>query len=408
VLGDVIKDTAIFKAHKATPVVIANMGETRFDTYAEDVFHVPVVSEHLAPIVNTLVGHIWGYYAALAINEGSIFLHSFRQEVQKIIEQQAQQDHDVYEVLLDKSFREKITLFYKEFREKKLAQHFPVSIAMASDLTLLLKYLSGRLPGSDFELDFGLKGTASNMLNTFFKFMGESINYMSRPIDAIKHQAKTVTVGTSRIGEKVEGLLFDSLTEHGINIAQLVPHNVIVLRNLQEVVAGIEGSILYRISNLNLLGEPIAETRIEVLEKKGVLQPIPSRVETDTILKGTKRIIVRQGNVYIGKGRKDGRSILVIPIISTSSSGPGTIENLLLLNISFRQAVPLQVIIKALGGKYEHIKNIVQENSIPWDDAYLGRVDMDELFGRSAEKIGEFIISDFLEDKHPDQSDEGK
>jgi glucosamine--fructose-6-phosphate aminotransferase (isomerizing) len=237
--------------------------------------------------------------------------------------------------------------------------------------------------------------------------MGLSINNMSRPIDAIKHQAKTVTVGTSRISEKIEGLLFNSLTEHGINIAQIVPHNVIVLRNIQEIVAGIEGSILYRISNLNLLGEPIDETRIEVLEKKGVLEPIPSRVETDTVLKGTKRIIVRKGNVYIGKGRKDGRSILVIPIISTSSSKPGTIENLLLLNISFRKAVPLHVTIKALGGKYEHIKNIVQENSIPWDDTYLDRVDLDELFGRSAEKIGEFIISDFLEDKQRDRSDAG-
>jgi glucosamine--fructose-6-phosphate aminotransferase (isomerizing) len=408
VLGDVIKDTAIFKAHKATPVVIADLGETRFDTYAEDVFHVPVVSEHLAPIVNTLVGHIWGYYAALAINEGSKFLHSFRQEVQKTIEQQAQQGNDVYEVLLDKSFREMITLFYKAFRGKKLARRFPVSIAMASDLTLLFKYLSGRLPGSDFELDFGLKGTALNMLNTFFKFMGESINYMSRPIDAIKHQAKTVTVGTSRIGEKVEGLLFDSLAEHGITISQLVPKNVIVLRNLQEIIAGIEGSIYYRIGKLSLLGEPTEETSIEVIKKKGVLAPIPSRVETDTQLKGTKRIIVRQGNVYIGKGRKDDRSIIVIPIISTSSSGPSIIENLLLLNISFKQEVPLELKTKALGGKYEHIMNIVQENSVAWDDAYLNRIEMDELFGRSAEKIGEYLISNILEDKHQDQSDGGK
>ena len=40
--------------------------------------------------------------------------------------------------------------------------------------------------------------------------------------------------------------------------------------------------------------------KIEIVKKEGVLKPIPSRVETDTILKGTKRIIVREGNVYIG------------------------------------------------------------------------------------------------------------
>ena len=39
------------------------------------------------------------------------------------------------------------------------------------------------------------------------------------------------------------------------------------------------------------------------------------------------------------------------------------------------------------------IKNIVQENSIAWDDRYLDLVELEELFGRSAEKIGEYIVS---------------
>ena len=76
---------------------------------------------------------------------------------------------------------------------------------------MLLKYLAGRLPVSDFEPDFGKKGTALNMLNSLFEFLGESIDGMSRPVDAIKHQAKTVTVGTSRISETLEGLVFDAL-----------------------------------------------------------------------------------------------------------------------------------------------------------------------------------------------------
>ncbi len=399
VVSDIIKDTAIFKAHKATPIVIADEGESRFDPYAEDIFHVPVTSEHLAPILNTLVGHLWGYYAALAINEGSKFLHTFREQIKETIDQKAAQGMDVYEVILEKSFRETIAKFYQEFRDKKQKHRFPVSIAMASDLTLLLKYLSGKLPLPDFELDFGVKGTALNMINTFFTIISDSINTMSRPIDAIKHQAKTVTVGTSRISEKIKGLLFDSLTEHDILISQITPNNVLVLRNLQEIVADIGGSILYQINKLNLLSELTDETTIEVLEKKGVLKQIPSRVETDTALKGTKRIIVQKGNVYIGKGRKDDRSILVIPAISTSSDRPNIIENLLLLNISFRENVPLPIIIKALGGKYEHIKNIVMENSVPWKDSYLQHLEMDELFGKSAEKSGEAILAGLADTK---------
>jgi len=395
VIGDIIKDTAIFQAHKATPVVIADEGENRFAPYAADVFHVPVVSEHFAPILNTLAGHLWGYYAALAINKGSSFLYAFREDIQNTINAYAAKGLDVYELILEKPFREKIVSFYSEFRSKKAKNDFPAAMGLeaASDLTLLLKYLSGKLPVSDFEIDFNRRGTALNMLNTLFECLGESINCMARPVDAIKHQAKTVTVGTSRISEKLEGILFETLAEYNVSVSQLINRNIIVLKNIQEIVSRINGAIFYRIGNLSLLGETAEETTIEVLRKEGVLKPIPSRVETDIQLKGTKRIIVREGNVYIGKGLKDGRSILVIPIISESPVTPNMIGYLLLLNISFKENLPLAVKIKALGGKYERIKNMIQENSIAWDDRYLELIEMENLFGISAEKIGEQMIS---------------
>jgi len=84
---------------------------------------------------------------------------------------------------------------------------------------------------------------------------------------------------------------------------------------------------------------------------------------------------------------------LVIPILSSSPSTPNFIEYLLLLHISFKENVSLPTKIKALGGKYENIKNIVQENSMTWEDYFLESLDIQELFGRSAEKIGEYIIS---------------
>ena len=409
VIGDIIKDTAIFKAHKATPIVIADEGDDRFDPHAEVVFHVPRVSEHLAPILNTLVGHIWGYHAALAINEGSRFLYRFRHDIQNSLDEYRTQGLDVYEIILEKPFREKIAEFYREFRKKRASNEFPTTIGLdiASDLTLLLKYLSGRLPVSDFDLDFNQKGTAVNILNIFFSRLSDAISAMARPVDAIKHQAKTVTVGTSRISERLEGILFDALTGEDFAISQLTNSNVIVLKNLQAVIDHIEGSVLYRIGGLSLLGEPAEDTTIEVLKKGGDIATVPSRVETDKRLKGTKRIIVSQGNVYIGKGRKDDRSILVIPILSTSVDRTNSIEFLLLLHVSFKQNVPLENKIKALGGKYEHVKNIVQENSIAWQDDYLQRVEIDELFGRSAEKIGEFIIAQQTTDDRGQMEDSG-
>ncbi|MCP4112892.1 MAG: glutamine--fructose-6-phosphate aminotransferase, partial [Desulfobacteraceae bacterium] len=395
VISDIIKDTAIFHAHKALAVIIADQDEHRFDPYAEDVFYVPAVSEHFAPVLNTLVGHIWGYYAALAINDGSRFLYNFREDIRTAIEDCAKEGLDVYELALDERFREKIAFFYKEFKSKRDENRLPTSMGFAasSDLTLLLKYLAGRLPASDFELDFSIKGTALNMLNKLFECLGKSINGMARPVDAIKHQAKTVTVGTSRISAKAEGLLFEKLRAYNFKVSQLVTENVIVLKNLQAIVSGIDGAILYRVEGLNLLGKPTDETTISVLKKEGMAAEVPSRVESDHILQGTKQIIVRRGNVYIGKGRKDDRSILVIPLISDSPSRPNMIEYLLLLDISFAENVPLEAKIKALGGKYHHLRDIVRENSIAWDDKFLDQVETEELFGRSAEKIGEYIVS---------------
>ena len=393
ILDDIVKDTAIFHAHKAAPIVIANEGEHRFDHYSENVFRVPVVREHLAPLLNTLAGHIWGYYAALAINDGSRFIFKFREDIQRTINKYEQKGTTIYEIIFEESFKEKITHFYKEFRTKKNENGF-LTTNNTTDLTLILKYLLGKLPASDFEIDFGQKGTALNMLNCLFDYLDKSISLMARPVDAIKHQAKTVTVGTSRkIAETIKGYLFDALNTHHIQISQISIKNILVLKNIQKIVSQINGTILYRISDLSILGEPTSKTTIKVIKKDGVLASIPSRVEKDFTLKGSKKIIAQQRNVYIGMGRRDERSFIVIPVFSSSSDEPNMIKYLLLLNISFQKDASLKTKIKALGGKFEHIKNIVIENNIEWNNNHLELVEMRILFGKSAEKIGELIVA---------------
>ncbi|MCM2284683.1 MAG: SIS domain-containing protein [Desulfobacula sp.] len=398
VLGDIIKDTAIFKAHKATPVVITTLGEDRFDPYAADVFKIPETKEHFAPVLNTLVGHIWGYYAALAINEGSRFMYDARAEIQDLLDEYTTMGHDVYEVLLEKRFRETIAQFYNRFSKKRRQGSFPAAMGLdnAANLTLLLKYLSGRLPVSDFEIDFETKGTPTNMLNTFFTNINHSINIMARPVDAIKHQAKTVTVGTSRITEKFEGIIFNELNINNFQISQITHKNVLVIKNLQEVISRVNGGLVYQISGLSLLGEVTPETKIQIINKTGALREEPSRVENDHRLKGTKNIIVREGNVYIGRGRKDNKNILVIPIISANPATPNIIEYLLSLNISFKSSedVPLLKKIKALGGKYNRLKDwILESGNFQWDDRYLNLVEVDTLFGDTAEKVVEAIVA---------------
>ncbi|OEU84369.1 MAG: glutamine--fructose-6-phosphate aminotransferase [Desulfobacterales bacterium S5133MH4] len=396
VVSDIVKDTAIFKAHQAVPIVVATEGEHRFDAYAHAVIHVPEIEGRFAPIMNTLAGHIWGYYAALAINEESRYLVDFREEIHEHISTSVDKGLDVYEIVLDKAFREKAARFYRVFKERIRQNRYATAMAIraASELTLLLKYLAGRLPISDFEFDFGAKGTAPNMLRTFFECIGKTINEMVRPIDAIKHQAKTVTVGTSRISEKVGGLLFEAMEAHGFSKNQLTTNNVLVLRRLQGVVSGIKGTTLYKIAGLNILGEPVEDSTIHIDKKEGSASALVSRVEADNRLRGTKRIIVKNANVFIGKGRRDNRSIVVIPVMAAGTK----IDHLILFNVTFMQEVELQKKVDALGGKYHHIRHIVEETSLEWKDEYLDLVEIEGLFGMSAEKIAEKIVSILKED----------
>ncbi len=395
VIKDIVKDTAIFSAHKATVVAIADEKEKRFAPYAEDIFNIPTISQHFEPVLNTLVGHIWGYFAALAINDVSKYLYEFKEDIKKRVEDFAKEGLDAYEAVLEESFREKIALFSIGLKQKKADRRLPsiIGFKTASDLTLILKYLSGKLPVSDFEFDFNVKGTARNMLDLLFKILGDAVNCTARPVDAIKHQAKTVTVGTSRISDKIGGIVFEKLWHCNIKLSQLTTNNVLVLKNLQGIIADIKGYILYGIENMSVTGKPTDNTTINIVDKGGILESIPSRVEKDNILRGTKKTIIVRGNVYIAQARRDRRNILVIPVISSTPEFPNRIERILLLNFTFKEDVDRSVKIKALGEKFGFIKNIVQESIEEWKNEYIDMVPLHTLFGQSAEKTGELIVS---------------
>lgn len=393
VIGDIVKDTAIFKAHKSATIVIADEGEDRFDPYADSIFKVPAVAEHLAPILNTLAGHIWGYYAALNINNTSLFLQQFRENLIQLMQHS---NNDIYEMLQSRRFRELATAFYKDLRQRQLTDRFPSGInnIKISDMLLLLKYMSGSLPLNEFELDFDQKGTAAVVLDTFFSTISQAISFLARPIDAIKHQAKTVTVGTSRLSDKLTGIIFDYIAQTELSTTQITNSNIVVLKNLQPILQDIDGMLLYKIEGLDSLGHVGDQSTIKCVSKYGNAANVKSRTDIGIKLAGTKNIIVqRGGNVYIGKGRKDGRSILIVPVLAAEKERSNLIEYLILMHISIKTNLPVNVKIKALGGKYEHIKNIVEENIIAWDDNYIDFIANEDLFGYSAEKIAEDIVA---------------
>ena len=78
---DVAKEVAIYRAHKAAPIVIATEGEGRFGA-ALHLIGVPATHPQLAFVLSAMAGHLFGYEAALAIDAQATPLREARAAIE--------------------------------------------------------------------------------------------------------------------------------------------------------------------------------------------------------------------------------------------------------------------------------------------------------------------------------------
>ena len=155
VVEDVVKDVAIFKAHKAAVIVFADEGDHRFDQIADAVIAIPVAPAPLPVILNTMAGHLWGYYAACAIDEEAQIFREFRSRLSTELMQRTKKKLSIFDMIADISFRRIINEFYLLFNHHRLSGAFGVLGGKTiADLLLLLKYAAGKLPLQDMRQDF--------------------------------------------------------------------------------------------------------------------------------------------------------------------------------------------------------------------------------------------------------------
>jgi glucosamine--fructose-6-phosphate aminotransferase (isomerizing) len=98
---------------------------------------------------------------------------------------------------------------------------------------------------------------------------------------------------------------------------------------------------------------------------------------------GTKRTIVSTGHIYVGRGKSDSASIVVIPLLGDR----GGVQNLLLIHSEFNEALSVKEKKDILGYQYNDIRNMVNEYNLPWDDRYLETISTAVLLGEPAEVI---------------------
>jgi len=389
VLDDIIKDVAIFKAHAASVVVIADEGEDRFGHIADSVIHVPKAAFPLSVIENTVVGHIWGYYAACSLDEMSATIKGYRRRISDIMKRHISLDYSLYESLADKDLQSVINGFGRVFHAWRTGKELStLGVDTATDISLLLKYCAGKLPVEDFRMDFDGKRTSPSPIDMLDITLGKSIDELSRPVDAIRHQAKTVTVGTSRRIEAPGGIIFDAIKALGFSIENLSAKNGVMIKRLQDVTSRIKGHTFYMVEGLDSLGKPDDETTIRVIGKDGIAGSMHSRAEDKSMLMGAKRTIVRTGEIYAGAGRSDNASIIIIPLLGPEH----IISDIVLLHVVFNDDIDAGLKKAVLGEKFNDIRNLVNECNIDWDDMFIGNLPVQFLLGEDVEVIANRII----------------
>jgi len=358
----VAKETAIFRAHKATPIVVADEGEVRYSSAAT--ITVPPVDPALGFVLSAMVGHLFGYEAALAIDASANPLREAREMIEHVVSEGDGADAVLTEI------RRRMPQFAQAFqdglRDRRYDGHLEASTAM--QLFGLLRDLAAPNPVEQYSASSGKVGSPAGLVDDLVLALTRAIEELTRPVDAIKHQAKTVTVGISRSDEGVlDRMLVQATLDAGAGRDVLSYRTLKVLADLSPAVVEVTGFTRYRID-----GETIG-----IVDRGGISRDLRSRVDESSRLVGTKRRVADAREVLVARGRRDDRTVIFVPEVKSD-----TCTGITLLHVRLHEQLPTDVMRGVLQGydnRYERLVDWVSETEGDFDASLLGQLPVDVL-----------------------------
>ena len=358
---DVAKEIAIYKAHKASPIVVATAGESRFDK-ADGVIEVPASHPALAYILSTMAGHLFGYRAALAIDELATPLRRMRGAIEETFA--AEQPPQSVLGALSPALRP----HWSAFRQELLAGRYDGTLEArtAARLTSLCNYAMELTPLDAYQAEFGEPGAPGAVVDQLTEELTTAIDELTRPVDAIKHQAKTVTVGISRTDE---ALLTAALVRETLAAGAERDHlgyvDLRALASLDPAVCEVLGSTRYRLE-----GDLADDTAtVHVVDRRGVAANLSSRTDANPTLKGTKHLVASERRLMVARGRSDDRTVVIVPEVRDNRP-----VGLTLLHVRLQERMTAAELRGVLGGyrnRYQAIADAVTETEPSFDEAKL-------------------------------------
>jgi glutamine---fructose-6-phosphate transaminase (isomerizing) len=365
---DVAKEVAIYKAHKATPIVVVTDGDDRFGAAAA-VLPVPAVDSALAFVLSAMVGHLFGYEAALAIDASARPLREARELIERTLDETFDGDDVLRRVRA--GIGPMADRFHDGLRSGQYDGHLEASTAVK--LTGVLRDFESDAPLEAYQRATGKIATPSVMIDELTAALTRAIEELTRPVDAIKHQAKTVTVGISRSDEGVlERQLVQEVLAAGAGRDRLSYHTLKVLADLDAAVKSVVGFTRYGIE-----GDPAADALIHIVDRGGLSRDVPSRVDRNSHLVGTKRRVASEREVLVARGRSDGRTVIFVPEVKG-----GSCTGITLLHVQFHDRLPAAIMRGVLQGydrRYDRLVDWVSETEGAFRDDRLAELAVADL-----------------------------
>ncbi|HAI63626.1 MAG TPA: glucosamine-6-phosphate synthase [Acidimicrobiaceae bacterium] len=363
---DVAKEVAIFRAHKAAPIVVADEDQSRFSS-ALAVLPVPAVDPRLGFILSTMAGHLFGYEAALAIDAQARPMREARSAIEQAAAHPQMSGEEAL-VSVESTLERTAASFFDLLRTGELNGHMEASTA--SRVASLLRFAIGSSPLEAYQIEYGKVGTPAVVLDDLAAALTLGIEELTRPIDAIKHQAKTVTVGISRSDETLlDVALSRAVVDAGAPRDRLSYASLRTLADLDPAIDDVLGHTRYRIEGMDADGN--GEATAVVVDRGGISRNIASRTDRSPTLKGTKHQVALERRVFVARGRSDDRTVVIVPEVKDNIT-----TGLTLLQVKLADQLSpgaARGVLQGYRHRYSAVRDAVMETEPSFREDLLGQ-----------------------------------
>jgi glucosamine--fructose-6-phosphate aminotransferase (isomerizing) len=273
--------------------------------------------------------------------------------------------------------------FFDGLRSRAYDGHLEASTAVR--LSSLLRYALGVTPLDAYQSEHGKIGTPAVVVEDLTTALTRAIEELTRPVDAIKHQAKTVTVGISRADETLLQVpLVQEVLASGAPRDGLTYRTLRTLADLDPAVAEVTGFIRYRVEPAGTAAE---EDVLTVVDRGGISRQFPSRAERNPLLRGTKHTIALEREPLVFRGRSDGRTLVGVPEVKD-----GQTTGITLLHVRFHDRLPAATVRGVLQGyrnRFAALQDAVTETEPTFREDLLADIPVVELLTEPVHQLAD-------------------